>query len=157
MMAGKGQGVQSWEAIADAAKGIALERRKAVREYVGDVPARSVRRTPDDKAQQFLPDFYARGMASGPVGLAYWTQLLQERGPKGMVQFGREMVKLMDSPKHWATPILASSPAQQRQTALLRQQGSHGSVVKGSPPDLRIGTGYPVKPPTGGTNGTTPR
>jgi hypothetical protein len=133
---GKGKGVTEWETINDLAKGMAMERRQAVKEYVGPVPARSVRRTPDQKAQQFLPDFYARGMAGGPVGLAYWTQLLQERGPKGMTQFGKEMVRLMDSPKHWATPITASSPAQQRQTALLRQQGSHGSVK-----------------PRGGTNG----
>jgi hypothetical protein len=38
-------------------------------------------------------------------------------------------VRLDDSDKHWATGITASSPAQQRQTALLRQQGQHQTVV----------------------------
>ncbi len=141
-MAGKGKGVTEFEQIADAAKNMALERRGLVQDYVGDVPARSVRRTTADKAQQFLPDFYARGMATGPVGLAYWTQLLQERGPKGMVQQGKELMRLMNDPRHWATPITASSPAQQRQTSLLRLQGQHSSV----------------KPPTdtGGTDGAAP-
>jgi hypothetical protein len=132
---GKGKGVTEWETINDLAKGMAMERRQAVKEYVGPVPARSIRMTPDDKAQKYLPDFHTRGKAIGPVGLAYWIQLLQERGPKGAFkQFGREMVRLDDSDKHWSTGITASSPAQQRQTALLRQQGSHGTL----------------KPPTGG-------
>ncbi len=127
-MSGKGQGVSEWEAIANAAKDKALAYRQTAQEYVGEVPARAVKLTPDEKANKYLPDFYARGMAHGPVGLAYWTQILQQRGPVGMVQFAREMTRLMDSPKHWATPITASSPAQQRQTSLLRVQGQHSSV-----------------------------
>jgi hypothetical protein len=139
-MSGKGQGVSEWELIANAAKEKALAYRATAREYVGEVPARSVRRTPDQKAQEFLPDFYARGMAHGPVGRSYWTELLRQRGPRGMVALGKEMVQLMDSPKHWATPITASSPAEQRQTSLLRLQGQHASVI----------------PPNGGRDGTAP-
>ncbi len=166
-MSGKGRGVSEWEAIANAAKDKALAYRQAAREYVGEVPARAVRLTPDEKAQKYLPDFYARGMARGPVGLAYWTQLLQERGPKGMTQLGRELVRLMDSPKHWATPITASSPAQQRQTALLRLQGSHAGVnapLGGNShslrPDAQNGAaplgGTPTVVRQGGTDGTAP-
>ncbi len=131
LVAGKGQGVQEWELIANMAKDMAMAYRATAQEYVGEVPARSIRMTPDDKATKYLPDFHTRGKATGPVGLAYWIQLMQERGPVGAFKtFGHEMVRLDDSDKHWATGITASSPAQQRQTSLMRLQGSHSSVKR---------------------------